>query len=415
MIEIEKCNSSDPNSFWSYINNLGPRKCTHIPWEVETDQGTSCDDTIVLKKWENAFESLFTSMNVLHDDEIKMQLLNEPLVEMINRELNVPVTIQEVREAVYGSKNRKAVGCDMIPNELLKDKRVVKLLHKLFTECLNSCKIPSAWRRSVINPIPKETGRVLDPLKYRGIALQCCVYKILSRIINDRVIMHLEQGDMLNSVQNGFRGSRSCQHHIFSLVNLVKQETRAGRMVFSAFVDFKKAFDLVDRDLLFQQLCKLNINGNILGLIKQMYTDTVNMVKINNRFTPEFKSYQGVPQGNNQLPTYFNCYIDTLLDELNSSAGGIKIGENRVINALAYADDIVLLANSHSSLQHLIDIVAKWCKIWRVTVNTSKTKVMEFRWKGVQNSGGKYYYNEERLELVSSYKYLGMIIDYVCL
>ena len=82
--------------------------------------------------------------------------------------------------------------------------------------------IPDDWRKAVINLIPKESGRIIDPLKYRGISLQSCVYKVFSNIINNRVITHLEHEGLLAEEQNGFRKKRSCEQHIFTLVTLVK-------------------------------------------------------------------------------------------------------------------------------------------------------------------------------------------------
>ena len=152
---------------------------------------------------------------------------------------------------VERSKTGKAVGVDNIANELLKNDKVMELLHKFFNACLRTLKIPDVWRKAIIHPIPKEPGKVINPLKYRGLALQCCIYKILSGILNDRLTNYLERARVIEDEQNGFRKSRSCSQHVFTLLSAVRNKIRNGTSVFCCFVDFRKAFDFTDRELLY--------------------------------------------------------------------------------------------------------------------------------------------------------------------
>ena len=73
----------------------------------------------------------------------------------------------------------------------------MELLHKLFNMCLTTRMILDTWRKSIINPIPKSAGLVNDPLKYRGLSLQSCVYKIMSVIINKRITKYIDQHEHL--------------------------------------------------------------------------------------------------------------------------------------------------------------------------------------------------------------------------
>ena len=122
-----------------------------------------------------------------------------------NTELNKPITYAEVCKAIHESKKGKAVGIDSVSNELLKHDVVIKLIHCLLNVCLEKGMIPNIWCKAMINPIPKESGYVRDPLKYRGLSLQCCVYKILSSVLNCRVMDYVDSNNVLNDEQNGFR------------------------------------------------------------------------------------------------------------------------------------------------------------------------------------------------------------------
>ena len=86
----------------------------------------------------------------------------------------------------------------------------------------------------MIHIIPKGKPNSIDPLQYRGLALQSCVYKILSSILNSRIMKLFDKYDVLEDEQNGFHKERSCLHHIFALSMIVKNKNE----IFSAFIDF---------------------------------------------------------------------------------------------------------------------------------------------------------------------------------
>ena len=82
--------------------------------------------------------------------------------------------------------------------------------------------------------------------------------------------------------------------------------------VFCTFLDFKKAFDSINRNLLLYILLSDNIDGNIFQPIKSLYKDTVSTVKINDYITEYVDVLYGVKQGNNLSPTLFNLFINNL-------------------------------------------------------------------------------------------------------
>ncbi len=103
-------------------------------------------------------------------------------------------------------------------------------------------------------------------------------------------------------------------------------------------------------------------------------------------------------------------YVNPLLSELKSSGLGVHI-ENMIVSVLAYADDLVLLAESENDLQGLITILQKWCYQWRLSVNIDKTKVMHFRNKNESITKHVFKINNLPIECVTEYKYLGIIMD----
>ena len=152
---------------------------------------------------------------------------------------------------------------------------------------MNSCfsyhTIPSAWQKAVISPIPKSASKdPYTPLNYRGISLLSCVYKLYSRLINGRLSGRCESHDLLVDEQNGFRPDRACMDHVYVLSSIIRNRKCDNMPTFAAFIDMKKAFDWVDRDLLFYKIMKnFNITGKMYDAIVSLYSDSSACVKLN--------------------------------------------------------------------------------------------------------------------------------------
>ena len=287
---------------------------------------------------------------------------------------------------------------------------MVNLLHKLFCLCWKNRLIPDIWRCAIIHLIPKNHLVSIDPLKYRGLSLQSCIYKILSNLINERIIRYLEEQKIIADEQNGFRAKRSCVHHIHTLVSLVKKQIHEHKQLFTCFIDFSKAFDVMDRDLLFMRLLENGIRGSIFSLIEQMYKNTTSVIRLNGCYSNELDSKHGVKQGDNLSQTLFILYINSLLRDLNSKKLGVNCGQINVCS-LAYADDIVLISETADGLQSLMNTVNDWCKCWRVLINPLKTKVVHFRRKGTPVTTCGFKIGIKDIELTGQYKYLGLTLD----
>jgi len=183
-----------------------------------------------------------------------------------------------------------------------------------------------------------------------------------------------------------------------------------GEDTFAAFIDFSKAFDSVDRNLLLFKLLRYNINGNIYFAIKKLYQNTVNCIRLNSFFSKWFKSEYGVRQGDVLSPTLFDIYLNDLALKINSCKLGIKVG-NRFVGILLYADDIVLIADSELKLQQMLDILSDWCRDWRLIVNKSKSEIVHFRKSRKKKTTFQFKLSGKNLSIVYKYKYLGVILD----
>ena len=156
---------------------------------------------------------------------------------------------------------------------------------------------------------------------------------------------------------------------------------------------------------------KIGIVGNIYNAISSLYKDPRSRVILNNMATDWFNCPLGVKQGDIISPTLFAIYINDLAEELKGSGIGIEIGEELVLSCLLYADDIVLLADSETDLQALLNIVNVWCSKWRLEVNLLKTNVMHVKKQQCRRSGFNFIFEGKKVDYCENYKYLGIVIN----
>ncbi len=135
-------------------------------------------------------------------------------------------------------------------------------------------------------------------------------------------------------------------------------------------------------------------------------------VNVNNSLTEWFYTLNGCRQGDVTSPTAFSIVINDLIKELKYTGIGVDV-DNAIVCALAYADDIALIADSPENLQKLLTVTYNWCNKWRFMINPSKSNVVHYRnppkvqtnFIFTLGAGGP------QIQITDSYKYLGVFLD----
>lgn len=282
---------------------------------------------------------------------------------------------------------------------------------KYFRLCFDSGKIPKEWRKAIICPIYKGKGSEPRlPSSYRGISLLSCIYKLYSSVLNTRLRDYLEYKGTLAEEQNGFRKKRSCEEHIYILNSIIRNSLDNKKSIYAAFIDFKTAFDVVDRHMLLYKIIDAGVDGKLYFAIKEIYKLTEASVRINGEFTNWFTVNNGVRQGDTLSTTLFLIYINDLAKHLNDLGLGIDIN-GRKLSTLFYADDIVLFTDNPHELQSLLDVVHDWCKRWKLAVNFKKSNVIHFRNKRTSRTEIQFKLGNNDVSYTASYKYLGIYMN----
>ena len=142
-----------------------------------------------------------------------------------------------------------------------------------------------------------------------------------------------------------------------------------GKHTFLCFIDYKKAFDAVNRDLLMFKLLRIGINGNMYDAINSLYSNPRSRVILQDYKTDYFDCSMGVKQGDCLSPTLFSVFINDLAQQIKDSKIGVELSLNEVgaanslvLSILLYADDVVLFSENENDMQELLFVVQTWCQ-----------------------------------------------------
>jgi len=201
----------------------------------------------------------------------------------------------EVELATENLKSHKSPGTDQIPAELIKagGKTIHCEIHKLIISIWNNEELPEEWKESIIVPKYKK-GDKTDCSNYRGISLLPTMYKILSNILLSRLTPYAEE--TIGDHQCGFRCSRSTTDHVFCIHLILEKKWEYNEAVHKLFIDFKKAYDSVRREVLYNILIEFGIPMQLVRLIKMCLTETYSRVWVGKNLSDMFPIKNGLKQ-----------------------------------------------------------------------------------------------------------------------
>ena len=281
-------------------------------------------------------------------------------------------------------------------------------LSRLFNVSFSTAIIPPEWKITKVTPIPK-TGNINLVSNYRPISLLSLLSKLIEKIVHQRIYHYLEEFDLLDHRQGGFRPkhstARTCSHFVNDLYTAMNN----NKFTIAVFIDAMKAFDTVNHSFLLKKMSKMGITGKLHDWVKNYLTSRYQRTLANNVIPNQKLITCGVSQGSVLGPLLFIIYINDISKAIKNSKVSL------------YADDTVIYI-SHSdylSAVHLIqsdlDSVHIWCDRNKLTINCKKTKFCLYGMRSLIRKGKtldlKLSLNNQILEQVCSYKHLGLILD----
>jgi hypothetical protein len=233
---------------------------------------------------------------------------------------------------------------------------------------------------------------------------------VYTHILNRRLTEWAVDEEKIIEQQAGFRAGYSTIDHIFTLYALVQKYLQKNTKLYVAFVDFKKAFDTVNRNELWAVLRKSGVNGKLYRAIKGIYSSVLACVRDKCLCTDFFDCSRGVKQGCLLSPMLFSFFVNELAVEISQwGKHGIQLIPGSVeIFLLLFADDVILLSSTPTGLQNQLDVLKAEADRLRLTVNLDKTNIMVYRMGGHMAAKERWVYGDQDVKVTNAYKYLGM-------
>ncbi|KAL4123073.1 hypothetical protein QTP88_015305 [Uroleucon formosanum] len=315
---------------------------------------------------------------VSHFKEYFNQLLNQPVVEEGNETIYYHTAEpmiekperEEIDNIINKLKNNRAPGENNIVAELLKKggTEIRREIMEMISSIWDKETLPEDWNTAVICPILKKG----DPTKtknYRGICLLDTCYKVYTSLILERINPYVNE--IVGEYQSGFRKGKSTLDHIFTLRQIMAKFYEFDKELHLIFIDYKQAYDSINRDKLWEALEVLGIPKKYVSLIKGCNNRTVCRVRFLQEMSETFEVKSGLRQGDALSPTLFNLALEKAMREVWDGRKMEICGE-RVI--LAYADDIVVMGETRYEVMNTASKLLKASKTIGLRVNEEKTK-----------------------------------------
>ena len=348
-------------------------------------------------------------MDHLEEIILKLDTDSVKLPSVYDDILNAPISKEEIKRAILKAKNNKASGNDSIPAEFYKyaDGHLDESLAVLFNHIFDNGSYPDKWCLGMINPIHKQKEKTA-PKNYRKITLLPAIGKIFESVLNNRLRYCKQVTRDEDPFQNGFKPGLRTSDNIFMLNGIIEKHKLQKKPLYTCFIDFKSAFDLVKHPALLYKLLNKNIGGKMFKILKDMLNKSRGRVKWDNHLGNIFQNSCGVLQGGVISPMLFNIFLEDLPKYLNSKYG-VKMDDIDICHLLQ-ADDLVLISETEFGLKQLLMGLEKFCNRWHIILNLQKTKVMIYNQKYILGRKLRtFQFNGMSIDETNSYTYLGTI------
>ena len=199
---------------------------------------------------------------------------------------------------------------------------------------------------------------------------------------------------------NAFLEGNRTSDNLFVLTGLVEKQLTINKCLYVYYIDFSKAFDMVNRTILFYKLISSGWRGRVIDTFRGLYGNTHFQVKRNGRLSRAVLNNLGVNQGGISSGLMYMLDLSTYL----SAEVGIAISIEIIAHTL-WGDDLILFSDTPTGLQKQLNGLLKFCSNNKTIVNALKTKLMCFG----TGENLNVFFNGKPIEQVNQYKCPGVI------
>lgn len=334
------------------------------------------------------------------------------------------ISLADVEASVKRTRNWKAPGIDGVHNFWYKRFSSTHLrLAEFFSVILqDASQMPTFFTQGMTYLIPKTSPAVSDPSKYRPITCLPTIYKLFTSVLTKKINNHLEKTQVIAEEQKGCRqGSRGCKEQLVidSVISETAKKNRGN--LYTAYIDYRKAFDSVPHSWLVEVLRMYKIDPVIVNCLQSiMDTWCTNLLltvpgkpPIN---TGQVKINRGIFQGDALSALWFCLALNPLSSILQRSKKGLTLGQYS-FSHLMYMDDIKLISDTEKGVRQLVRLVEKFSVDICMSFGLDKCKVnamVKGKWSAIEACAVPKMEAPQIMEAMQrgeTYRYLGFLQD----
>jgi hypothetical protein len=231
------------------------------------------------------------------------------------------------------------------------------------------------------------------------------VAKLFEKILSTQISYYFESSNLFFAGQHGFRRNHSCETASHELTNDCFGYMSKNMISILLFIDFKKAFDLVNQDLLLYKLGNYGFNASAISLLRNYFKNRCFRVKIGDHFSQSKELSLGVPQGSVLGPLLFLIFINDLPNSISSLAVKMFADDTTIYLAGNNLNDLI------DSFKNKINDFIVWCKFNKMDINWSKTKCMFISRNSKISLPKQINIGSVQVEVVNKFRLLGIELD----
>ena len=371
-------------------------------------QNTYLTDKEILEILKEHYTHLYSTKQT--DDYTRTELLESTtlqLTEEQKREMDKPITLQEIKNAVLDMETNRSPGPDGLPIEFYQ--KFLPLLQDELLNMINNIFLyqehqPETQKRGYVKLIYKKGIKYLL-INWRGITLLCADHKIMTKIMSARlrkILPHIVIEDQTCAVMG-----RSIIENLYLIRDTIHYSNYKNIPTYIISYDFQNAFDSIEHIYITETLKKYNFGHRFINFVKNIYTNRKVNVMNNGNFTPTIPVERGLSQGDPlSLPLF--CLMAEPLANLAREHEGIKgyhiPGLIRRIKLTQYADDTTQLTPDHTSVQDMVNVFKTFEYASGCELHPEKTKGMALQTNHLPFSSIKIDWNEpEGIKILGIY------------
>lgn len=290
----------------------------------------------------------------------------------------------------------------------------LKIMHNIIENCIVNKTIPKNWRsyKTTMLPKPGKDGNYADKGSWRPIALLDCMYKIYTTVLYKQLNAWINENELLHPMQKSLGSDNGCAEHNFIIkaaANKTKEQLKQTLHI--CFLDIEEAFPSIDMDQILTILEVMGVQKAAIETIKDIYNQCTTTISCNNNSSKSIGIHRGVRQGCPLSMLLFNIGINPLLNRFDTTLEGGIIINNHRISTLAYADDLVIMAQNRYGLQCLLKHAEDFAQEMGFKFKPGKCGHLQIGKKRTLRELQIGNENIPEIPISDSYKYLGVEIN----